>query len=74
MMMRGDEIRGGGEERRGGRILTRVAGKAIKEWENQTKRCVSGSKGGVLGMLRSPVGCVIRGMQGGGSGGRIKAV
>lgn len=32
MKMRGDEIRGGGEERRGeGILLTRVVGKAIKE-------------------------------------------
>lgn len=60
---------------RGGRIiLTREVGKAIKEWENHTKGWVSGSEGGIVSMPRSPAGCVIRGMQGGGSGGRIKAV
>lgn len=51
-----------------------TAEKDFKELENHTKKQMSGCGGGLSSMLRSPVGWVIRGMQGGGSGGRIKAV
>ena len=71
MKMRDREVRHEGKERQ---RITSVAGNAIKEWGVCTKWWVSGSKKRGGFSVRSPVNCVIWGMQGEGSGGRMKAL